>query len=171
MADKSEEEGEIPQSFEENSTQNNLDRPVSGKSGGSSGSKKSITATVGQLTAKALREFRLSDEGTNVSESGAGDMESVHTHVPGASEEQNEGVEGETLLENDEEYELQEENEGDDVEFDENVNVMNEDDLVSSGEEDSDGDNDLVVLDPDHVSSLIMLTFSPRIGSSLFRVK
>jgi hypothetical protein len=61
MADKNEGEGELPQDSEANSSQNKLPRPVSGRSGGSTGSKKSMTDAVGQLTAKALRKFRLDD--------------------------------------------------------------------------------------------------------------
>jgi hypothetical protein len=158
MADKNEEEGDLPRDSEGNSSQTKLPRPVSGKSGGSTGSKKSMTSAVGQLTAKALREFRLDDEGTNASESGAGGTETVNTNLAGASGDANEGPEGETLLEDDAEYELQDENELEDemndVEFDENINVINDDDL--SGADDSDGDNDLVVLDPDHVSSVVI---------------
>ena len=156
MADKNEGEGELPQDSEANSSQNKLPRPVSGRSLGSTGSKKSMTDAVGQLTAKALREFRLDDEGTNASESGAGDNETVNTNLAGASRDANEGLEGETLLEDDDEYELQDENEledKNDVEFDENIDVINDDEL--SGEDDSDCENDVVVLDPDHVSSVV----------------
>ena len=152
MADKRGED-ELPRDSEANSSQNKLPRPVSGKSGGSSGSRKSMTDAVGQLTAKALREFRLDDEGTNVSESGAGDNDTLNTNLQGASE----GPEGETLLEDDEEYELQDGNElanENEVEFDENIDIINDEEL--SGEDYSDGDNDLVVLDPDHVSSVVL---------------
>ena len=161
MADKNEGEDKLPRDSEANSSQSKLPRPVSGKSGASSGSKKSMTDAVGQLTAKALREFRLDDEGTNVSESGAGDNETINTNQPGGSEGANEGPEGETLLEDEEEYELQDENEledENDVEFDENIDIINDEEL--SGEDYSDGDNDLVVLDPDHVSTVITFPLS-----------
>ncbi|CAB3982035.1 Hypothetical predicted protein [Paramuricea clavata] len=166
MADKNEGEGDLPRDSEGNSSQTKLPRPVSGKSGGSTGSKKSMTSAVGQLTAKALREFRLDDEGTNASESGAGDTETVNTNLGDA----NEGPEGETLLEDDEEYELQDENELEDemndVEFDENINVINDDEL--SGADDSDGDNDLVVLDPDHP---LMVRFQTAYKNHLVKQK
>lgn len=157
MADQSEEEGDLPQDFEEKSSGSKLNRPVSGHSGGSTGSKKSMSDAVSQLTAKALREFRLDNEGTNVSESGAGDMVTPNSNLVRDSEEPNEGPEGETLLEDDDNYDIEDENElpdENDLEFDENVDIINDD---ISGGDDSDGDNDLVVLDPDHVSFLVNL--------------
>ena len=156
MADKNEGEGELPRDSEADSSQNKLPRPVSGKSGGSSGSKMSMTNAVDQITAKALREFRLDDDGTNVTESAVGDTETVNTNRAGSSDDQYVGPEGETLLEEYGEYEVEDGDEGqdeiNDVEFDENINVINDDEEFS-GEDESDGENDLVVLDPDHVSS------------------
>ena len=156
MADKSEGEGDLPRDSAADSSQSKLPRPVSGKSGGSSGSKMSMTNAVDQITAKALREFRLDDDGTNVTESAVGDTETVNTNLAGASDDQYVGPEGETLLEEYGEYEVEdgdeEQDEINDVEFDENINVINDDEEFS-GEDESDGENDLVVLDPDHVSS------------------
>jgi hypothetical protein len=59
MADKNEGEGELPQDSEANSSQNKLPRPVSGMSGGSTGSKKSMMDAVGQLTSLHCANFDL----------------------------------------------------------------------------------------------------------------
>lgn len=163
MADKTEGEDELPRDSEANSSQTRLPRPVSGKSGGSSGSKMSMTNAVDQITAKALREFRLDDEGgTNATESAVGDTETVNTNLPGASDARYASPEGETLLEEYGEYDMQdddeEQDEINDVEFDENINVINDDEELS-GEDESDGDNDLVVLDPDHVGSVERVSY------------
>lgn len=146
MDDKKEGEEESPRDSEANPSNTKLTRPVSGKSGGSTVSKKSMTDAVSQLTAKALREFRLDDEGTDLVE---------------ALADANEGPESETLLGDEEEDELEDDNgledknevefDENEVEFDENVDVINDGEF--SDEDDYDGDNDLVVLDPDHVSS------------------
>ncbi|XP_028395247.1 coiled-coil domain-containing protein 40-like [Dendronephthya gigantea] len=168
MADKSEDQGDLPQDFGEKSSGSKLNRPVSGKSGGSTGSKKSMSDAVNQLTAKALREFRLDDEGTTVSESAAGDTVTPNSNLVKDSEEPIEGPEGETLLEDDEDYEMQDENElqdENDVEFDENIDIINDD---FSGEDDSDGDNDLVVLDPDHP---LMVRFQTAYKNHLLKQK
>ena len=129
-----------------------LERPASGASGGSSGSKKGLPGAVTELTTKALQEFRLSDDGA-VSDSGEGET----TNFAVENTDDNELTEGQTFVE----YtagEYDEVGDEDDMEtanFTGNINVENEEDFEESGDDeddDSDGDNDLVVLDPDHVS-------------------
>ena len=148
MADKREaEDEEFPKDDEESPPTDKIERPISGKSGRSTESKKSIPGAVTQLTAKALREFRLSDDG-RVSESEGGAV--------GATEDLGGPAEGQTLIEQGEEYEVEQSEDDEKVEFIENRDIEEEeevdDELESSGEEeDSDGENDLVVLDPDHV--------------------
>lgn len=147
MADKREaEDEEFPKDDEESPPTDKIERPISGKSARSTESKKSIPGAVTQLTAKALREFRLSDDG-GVSESEGGAV--------GATEDHGGPAEGQTLIEQGEEYEAEQSEDDEEVEFVENRDIEEEevdDELQSSGEEeDSDGENDLVVLDPDHV--------------------
>lgn len=156
MADKREaEDEEFPKDDEESPPTDKIQRPISGKSGGSTESKKSMPGTVTQLTAKALREFRLSDDGA-VSESEDGAR--VNSAAIGATADLGGPAEGQTLLEQSEEYEPSEADDDDEVGFVESRDIEEEEidhdayELESSGEEeDSDGENDLVVLDPDHV--------------------
>lgn len=145
MADRNEEE--FPPGSNDSLPKDKMDRPVSGKSGGSLKSKKSIPAAVSHLTTKALREFRLSDEGT-VSDFGEGTT--LNSAAVGVSMDENEPTEGQTLPEHSEEYEVGEDEDEEEVDFGTNVDAENDEDLAGS-DEDSDGENDLVVLDPDHV--------------------
>ena len=148
MADQNEEKRSTPD-IEDTSLQDEINRAISENSGNSIGSKKSVTATVSQLTAKALREFRLDDEVLH-NISGELNVESFHSVDRGLDEEN----EQQTLLQDkDGENRPDVENiDRNQVEFDENVDVVNTRDFIDEGDV-SDDENDLVVLDPEHVST------------------
>lgn len=128
-------------------------RPASGRSKGSADSKKSIQDAVSKLTVKALKEFRLSDPS---------DVDTVVTGaeseglVPTANLTQDiptfdpQGVPGRQTL-------LSENMSGEDTRADDGADEFHDDgggdeDLTDEDESGSDGENDMVVLDPDHVS-------------------
>lgn len=128
-------------------------RPASGRSKGSADSKKSIQDAVSKLTVKALKEFRLSDPS---------DVDTVVTGaeseglVPTANLTQDiptfdpQGVPGTQTL-------LSENMSGEDTRADDRAAEFHDDgggdeDLTDEDESGSDGENDMVVLDPDHVS-------------------
>ena len=128
-------------------------RPVSGRSKGSADSKKSIQDAVSKLTVKALKDFRLSDPS---------DVDTVVTGaeseglVPTATLTQDiptfdpRGVPGAQTLLSEEITGSGEEAREDEIEAD--IGEDGDGDLSDEEESGSDGESDMVVLDPDHVS-------------------
>ena len=127
-------------------------RPTSGRSRGSADSKKSIQDAVSKLTVKALKEFRLSDpsdvdtvvtgaesEGLVPAATLTQDIPTFDPQgVPGAQTLLSEGISGE---------DTREDEIGGDVD-----DVGGEEDLSDEELSGSEGESDMVVLDPDHVS-------------------
>ena len=148
MADRPEENG-----LSDTEGKEGIERPQSGRSKGSAESRKSIQDAVSKLTVKALKEFRLSDPS---------DVDTVVTGaeseglVPNATLTQEiptfdpRGVPGAQTL-------LSEGISGDDTREDEIGGEIDggDDEDLSDEEYGSEGENDMVVLDPDHVSKRI----------------
>ena len=150
MADRSEENGLGAEG------KDGEKRPASGRSKGSADSKKSMQDAVSKLTVKALKEFRLSEPS---------DVDTVvtgaesETLVPGATLTQDipsfdpHGVLGaQTLLS--EEISGQDAGEGG---LGREIGGGDED-LDTDEESASEGETDMVVLDPDHVRTLFWLS-------------
>ena len=144
MADK-EESLENPEQKDEGQ------RPTSAGSKGSGGSKKSVMDTVSKLTVKALKDFRLSEPSDDVDTTVTGaESEGLFPTTVLTQEvptlDLDGGVGAQTLLS---------EQEGDDFGprdiFDEGEAAdVDQDDLT---DDESEGESDMVVLDPDHVSN------------------
>ena len=135
-------------------------RPVSGGSKESKGSDRTIGDAVSKLTVKALKEFRLSDPS---------DVDTTVTggeSIPGINMAQDvtnidlAAPPGQTLLssEQDDLGEM-----GDDIDD----AGDDEDDLLEGGsgesDEESDGESEMVVLDPDHVRIAFLLKMKQRL--------
>ena len=151
MADRPEQNG-----LSDTEGKEGIERPQSGRSKGSAESRKSIQDAVSKLTVKALKEFRLSDPS---------DVDTVVTGADGAESEglvptatltqeiptfDPRGVPGAQTL-------LSEGISGDDTREDEIGGEIDggDDEDLSDEEYGSEGENDMVVLDPDHVSKRI----------------
>ena len=145
MADRPEEKG-----LSDTEGKEGEQRPTSGRSKGSADSKKSIQDAVSKLTVKALKEFRLSDPSD------------VDTVVTGA---ESEGlVLTATLTQDNPTFDprgapgaqtlLSERISGEDTREDETgaeIDDGGEDEDLTDEEYGSEGESDMVVLDPDHV--------------------
>ncbi|KAM7433427.1 Coiled-coil domain-containing protein 40 [Porites harrisoni] len=143
MADRPEENG-----LSDTEGKEGTERPQSGRSKGSAESRKSIQDAVSKLTVKALKEFRLSDPSdVDTVVTGAESEGLVPTAtltqeiptfdprgVPGAQTLLSEGISGDDTREDEIAAEI---DDGDDEE-------------LSDEEYGSEGENDMVVLDPDH---------------------
>ena len=127
-------------------------RPGSGRSKGSADSKKSIQDAVSKLTVKALKEFRLSEPSdvdtvvTGAESEGLVPTATLTQDIPTFDPQGAPGVQ--TLL--------SEDVSGEDTREDE-IGVENDDagddeDLSDEESAGSEGESDMVVLDPDHVS-------------------
>lgn len=133
-------------------------RPVSGRSKGSADSKKSIQDAVSKLTVNALKEFRLSDPS---------DVDTVVTGaeseglVPTATLTQDiptfdpRGALGAQTLLSEDITGSGEEARDDEIEGD--IGEDGDEGLSDEEESGSDGESDMVVLDPDHVSQYCLL--------------
>ena len=147
MADRPEETG-----LSDTEAKAGEERPGSGKSKGSADSRKSIQDAVSKLTVKALKEFRLSDpsdvdtivtaaesEGLLPTATLTQDISAFDLQgALGAQTLLSEGINGSGEDARDAEIG------GDDDE--------DRDEDLSDEESGSDGESDMVVLDPDHVS-------------------
>lgn len=144
MADRGEETGEGISDGQDVAT-----RPASGGSKGSKGSEKTLGDAVSKLTVKALKEFRLSDPSDVDTTATGGES------VPGINMTQE--VPNidlgpppvPTFLSSEQEI-------GD--ELDEGVDEEN---ILLDGEdsdEESDGESEMVVLDPDHVRFVLLIS-------------
>ena len=148
MADRPEENG-----LSDTEAKDGEQRPGSGRSKGSADSRKSIQDAVSKLTVKALKEFRLSDpsdvdtivtgaesEGLVLTATLTQDIPAFDPRgAPGAQTLLSEGISGSG------EGAREDEIRGDDGED-------RDEDLSDEEESGSDGESDMVVLDPDHVS-------------------
>lgn len=126
------------------------ERPASGRSKGSAESRKSIQDAVSKLTVKALKEFRLSDPSdvdtvvTGAESEGLVPTATLTQDIPafdlqgapGAQTLLSEGISGS----------------GEDAREDEIVGDDGDEEDLSDEESGSEGESDMVVLDPDHVS-------------------
>lgn len=163
MADRPEENG-----LSDTEGKEGTERPQSGRSKGSAESRKSIQDAVSKLTVKALKEFRLSDPSDVDTVTGA-ESEGL---VPTATLTQEiptfdpRGVPGAQTL-------LSEVISGDDTREDEiGAEIDGGDDEDLSDEEyGSEGENDMVVLDPDHVSKRIFYVSETVLKSVTFTVE
>ncbi|CAH3039798.1 unnamed protein product [Pocillopora meandrina] len=142
-------------------------RPVSGRSKGSADSKKSIQDAVSKLTVNALKEFRLSDPS---------DVDTVVTGaeseglVPTATLTQDiptfdpRGALGAQTLLSEDITGSGEEARDDEIEGD--IGEDGDEGLSDEEESGSDGESDMVVLDPDHP---LMVRFQAAYKSHLIR--
>jgi len=144
MADRPEENG-----LSDTEGKEGEERPASGKSKGSADSRKSIQDAVSKLTVKALKEFRLSDPSdvdtvvTGVESEGLVPTATLTQDIPTFDPQ---GVPGAHTL-------LSEGISGDDTGEDEiggEVDDGGGDEDLTDEESGSEGESDMVVLDPDH---------------------
>ena len=164
MADRPEENG-----LSDTEGKEGTERPQSGRSKGSAESRKSIQDAVSKLTVKALKEFRLSDPSdVDTVVTGAESEGLVPTAtltqeiptfdprgVPGAQTLLSEGISGDDTREDEIAAEI---DDGDDED-------------LSDEEYGSEGENDMVVLDPDHVSKRIFYVSETVFKSVTFTVE
>ena len=160
MADRSERNGLGDREGKERE-----ERPTSGRSRGSAESKKSIHDAVSKMTVKALKEFRLSEPSEVDTVVTGGESEGL---VPGATFTQEipsfdpQGVPGAQTL-------LSEDISGQDTREDDlRGDVGGDDEDLSDEESGSEGETDMVVLDPDHVRTVFCLPTKPVARSSAF---
>jgi len=164
MADRPEKNG-----LSDTEGKEGTERPQSGRSKGSAESKKSIQDAVSKLTVKALKEFRLSDPSDVDTVVTGGESEGL---VPTATLTQEiptfdpRGVPGAQTL-------LSEGISGDDTREDEIAAEIDggDDEDLSDEEYGSEGENDMVVLDPDHVSKRLFYVSETVLKSVTFTVE
>ena len=146
------------------------ERPQSGRSKGSAESRKSIQDAVSKLTVKALKEFRLSDPSdvdtvvTGAESEGLVPTATLTQEIPTFDPR---GVPGAQTL-------LSEGISGDDTREDEigaEIDDGGDDEDLSDEEYGSEGENDMVVLDPDHVRKRIFYVSETVFKSVTFTVE
>jgi len=160
MADRSEENG-----LGDEEGKKREERLTSGKSRGSAESKKSVHDAVSKMTVKALKEFRLSEPSEVDTVVTGGESEGL---LPGETFTQEipafdpQGVPGAQTL-------LSEDITGQDGREDDlRGDVGGEEEDLSDEESGSEGETDMVVLDPDHVRTVFCLPVKPFARSSAF---
>lgn len=164
MADRPEENG-----LSDTEGKEGTERPQSERSKDSAESRKSIQDAVSKLTVKALKEFRLSDPSDVDTVVTGGESEGLFPTatltqeiptfdprgVPGAQTLLSEGISGDDTREDEIAAEI---DDGDDED-------------LSDEEYGSEGENDMVVLDPDHVSKRIFYVSETVFKSVTFTVE
>lgn len=149
------------------------ERPASGGSKDSAGSKKSLGDAVSKLTAKALKEFRLSDpsdaDTTVTGAESEGIVPTANFNIDIPSLDLPEGGLGQTLLADNADFNtgLDDAEEGY-VGEEEYIGEDGDEDL---SEDESEGESEMVVLDPDHVRcSLLFLKSYYYTASSIYNM-
>ncbi|XP_032234443.2 coiled-coil domain-containing protein 40 [Nematostella vectensis] len=146
------------------------DRPASAGSKGSAVSKKSIGDAVSKLTVKALKDFRLSDPSdvdTTVTGAESEFIPGANLNIDLPSLGMPEGTVGQTLL-SDQGGGISggvygdDDDDGEEV-YDDGQGGVDDDDI---SDEESDGESEMVVLDPDHP---LMLRFQAAYKAHLIK--